>query len=336
MKRFFVFFTMAVMTSVSALSQSALIATLTHEGNISTFYGASALQQAHAAAADGDIITLSSGSFQSVDITKGITIRGAGMQFMDNGAEPTIITGDFNIGSVNAGPVQNLTFEGLYSNSTVRYFSAVINATFLKCRFQTFDRNGANARLQDAQFIHCRVGKELILNGSSSATCIGCVIWKPSTSYEGYNSFQMQNCVLYNGNSWDGFQNSSLRNCILIADKEYAIPSSTNVYNCVDVYENEGTSLFNNVPNSTNKRVQGLSNILKSGTMTYGDSFTYELTDEALATYLGSDGTQVGIYGGNLPFDATPTNPQIKKCNVASRSTADGKLSVEIEVSSAQ
>lgn len=70
--------------------------------------------------------------------------------------------------------------------------------------------------------------------------------------------------------------------------------------------------------------------------MTYGDSFTYELTDEALATYLGSDGTQVGIYGGNLPFDATPTNPQIKKCNVASRSTADGKLSVEIEVSSAQ
>ena len=329
---------MAVMTSVSALSQSALIATLTHEGNISTFYGPSALQQAHAAAADGDIITLSSGSFQSVDITKGVTIRGAGMQFMDNGAEPTIITGDFNIGSFNAGPVQNLTIEGIYSNSTVRYSTAVINATFLKCRFRTFGMHGAgdDARLQDAQFIHCRVGNELQLYGSSSATCIGCIIWNPSTSYDGYNSFQMSNCVLYNGNNWDGFQNSSLRNCILIADREYEIPSSTNVYNCVDVYEEEGTSLFYNVPNSTNKRVQGLSNILKSGTMTYGDSFTYELTDEALTTYLGSDGTQVGIYGGNLPFDATPTNPQIKKCNVASRSTADGKLSVEIEVSSAQ
>lgn len=325
---------MAVMTSVSALSQSALIATLTHEGNISTFYGASALQQAHAAAADGDIITLSSGTFQSVNITKGVTIRGAGMQFLDNGAEPTIITGAFDIGSVNAGPVQNLTFEGIYTNSIVQYRCEVINATFLKCRFNSFGQNFG--RLTNAQFIHCRVGNGLQLNGSSSATCIGCVIWNPSTNSVSYNSFQMQNCVLYNGDSWDGFQNSSLRNCILIANREYAIPSSTNVYNCVDVYEDEGTSLFENVPNSTNKRVQGLSNILKSGTMTYGDSFTYELTDEALATYLGSDGTQVGIYGGNLPFDATPTNPQIKKCNVASRSTADGKLSVEIEVSSAQ
>lgn len=325
---------MAVMTSVSALSQSALIATLTHEGNISTFYGASALQQAHAAAADGDIITLSSGTFQSVNITKGVTIRGAGMQFLDNGAEPTIITGTFSIGNYQGTPVQNLIIEGIYTNSDVQYRGEVINATFLKCRFNKFGRN--SGRLANAQFIHCRVGNLLELAGSSSATCIGCVIWNPSTGSEGYNSFQMSNCVLYSGNSWDGFQNSSLRNCILIADREYAIPSSTNVYNCVDVYENEGTSLFNNVPNSTNKRVQGLSNILKSGTMTYGDSFTYELTDEALATYLGSDGTQVGIYGGNLPFDATPTNPQIKKCNVASRSTADGKLSVEIEVSSAQ
>lgn len=327
---------MAVMTSVSALSQSALIATLTHEGNISTFYGASALQQAHAAAADGDIITLSSGTFQSVNITKGVTIRGAGMQFLDNGAEPTIITGTFGIGNYQGTPVQNLIIESIYTNSDVQYRGEVINATFLKCRFNNFVRNSGS--LTNAQFIHCRVGYGLELAGGSSATCIGCVIWKPSTDYGSsyYNSFQMQNCVLYNGNLWDGFQNSSLRNCILIADREYAIPSSTNVYNCVDVYENEGTSLFNNVPNSTNKRVQGLSNILKSGTTSYGDSFTYELTDEALATYLGSDGTQVGIYGGNLPFDATPTNPQIKKCNVASRTTADGKLSVEIEVSSAQ
>ena len=61
-----------------------------------------------------------------------------------------------------------------------------------------------------------------------------------------------------------------------------------------------------------------------------------DLTDDAKATYLGSDGTPVGMYGGPLPFSLTPTYPQITKMNVASKTTADGKLSVDIEVSAAQ
>ena len=68
-----------------------------------------------------------------------------------------------------------------------------------------------------------------------------------------------------------------------------------------------------------------------SGTFT--DDETFELTDEAKTTLLGLDGTQVGIYGGNMPFSATTTNPQITRCNVAAKSTADGKLSVDITVS---
>ena len=66
------------------------------------------------------------------------------------------------------------------------------------------------------------------------------------------------------------------------------------------------------------------------------DSETFELTDAAKTQYLGMDGTEVGIYGGNLPFDPTPSNPQITKCNVAAKSTADGKLSVDIEVNAAE
>lgn len=61
-----------------------------------------------------------------------------------------------------------------------------------------------------------------------------------------------------------------------------------------------------------------------------------DLTDEAKAQYKGSDGTQVGMYGGTLPFNTTPSYPQITKMNVAKKTTADGKLSVEIEVSAAQ
>lgn len=66
------------------------------------------------------------------------------------------------------------------------------------------------------------------------------------------------------------------------------------------------------------------------------DSENFELTDEAKAKYLGIDGTEVGIHGGILPWDTTPSNPQITKCKVASKSTADGKLSVDIEVKAAE
>ena len=95
--------------------------------------------------------------------------------------------------------------------------------------------------------------------------------------------------------------------------------------------------MFTNIPNTTNMILTGaLSTAFKTYTGTYNDNETFELTDAAKAQYKGSDGTEVGIYGGSLPFDPTPTNPQITKCNVASKSTADGKLSVDIEVSAAE
>ena len=47
--------------------------------------------------------------------------------------------------------------------------------------------------------------------------------------------------------------------------------------------------------------------------------------------YIGSDGTQIGLHGG-IGFDLIPSTLQITKCEVAPRSTKDGKLSVKIEV----
>ena len=63
---------------------------------------------------------------------------------------------------------------------------------------------------------------------------------------------------------------------------------------------------------------------------------TFGKLTTAAKKYLGADGTEVGIYGGSLPYDPTPTNPQISKFNVAAKTTADGKLSVDIEVKSAE
>ena len=62
----------------------------------------------------------------------------------------------------------------------------------------------------------------------------------------------------------------------------------------------------------------------------------YILTEEAKAEFIGQDDTELGIYGGNLPYDNHILSPQITKCNVAAKTTADGKLSVDIEVKAAE
>ena len=86
---------------------------------------------------------------------------------------------------------------------------------------------------------------------------------------------------------------------------------------------------------NTNIRVDENNAAIKN-LLNYSDDNDYKLTEEAKALIKGTDGTEVGIYGGNLPFDPTPTNPQISKFNVAAKTTADGKLSVDIEVKSAE
>lgn len=56
----------------------------------------------------------------------------------------------------------------------------------------------------------------------------------------------------------------------------------------------------------------------------------FTLTDEAAAKYLGTDGKQIGLYGGEVPYSEKPYVPVITKFEVPSTVDADGKLSVTV------
>lgn len=335
------FFSLIALFSCAAVSyaQSSMLATLNHEGTVSTFYGPTALRDAHAAAAHGDAITLSSGSFVSTDITKAITLRGAGMEVDTlSGTEPTVISGDFNIQIADTIP-QRLTIEGIYHNQYIYYKETLTNALFLKSRLN-FVTNSGVAALKNASFIHCRIANHLRLEENSSASCINCAIEDPYSNNTSTSNFELQNCVIkFQDNSTDQVHSSTFKNCLIYANGNYSnkhIQSSCMAYNCVGFNH---TILFENIPNSTNVHVDNITTVFKTYTgqsLQKLDSENFELTDEAKSKYLGTDGTQVGIYGGSLPFTSTPSNPQITKCNVAAKSTADGKLSVDIEVKAAE
>ena len=359
MKKILLSFVAFVFATV-CLAQGSLLATLSHEGEISAYYGASALKAALTAAADGDVITLSSGQFTAVDITKAVTLRGAGMSISKdstNTHESTIIQGNFQINLADSLQGR-IIMEGLYVNGSVTYVGTLKNAQFLKCRF--YGLGYSNGKITNTSFIHCRFAGYCKIAANSDASFINCVV-KRIKQEESSSNIQMENCfVKFVQNSDSDADksrpsscvNSYFKNCILahyIKSSSYSMSDlcklnkSCTAYNCIGLGSSE-TNIFSNIAykNNTNTWVgTDGSSIFKSYTGYKNnddipDSEAFELTDEAKAKYLGVDGTQVGIHGGNLPYNEQPSTPQITKCNVAAKSTADGKLSVEIEVKAAE
>lgn len=350
MKKIFLFL-IAMMIATVSLAQTSLLATLSHDGTISTYYGSTALKEALAKADDGDAITLSAGQFLASNINKAITLRGAGMSINSdsiNSHESTIVQGEFDV-DIADGTSNRLNIEGLYFTSKLTYNGTIRNALFMKCRFDEIRIGNNGGTLVNNSFIHCRISKQFSLNNNSNVCLINSVVWNPFNASYSASNFEFDNCVVsfteYSSN-WgysESVVNSYYKNCIIMqnSSNSYFIPSSNVAYYCVGISNSSGAfDMFKNLAskNTTNKMIynDGFPSIFKThNSYGYNDSELFTLTETAKAKYIGTDSKQVGIYGGNLPYEEDPTTPQITKCNVAAKSTADGKLSVDIEVKAA-
>lgn len=343
---------MLMLTStIGVFAQSTLVATLNHNDTISVYYGIDALKSAYSASKSGDVITLSSGGFNAPStINKRVTIRGAGMERDTvNNVAPTILIGSFNIYS-NEGTSANshLTMEGIWHDGTISYgypsspYNDLEHAQFVKCRFNVFNSNSSSSLdLKNVKFIQCKI-KNIIALGN--ATFVNCYVGAPGKSYTS-DSYKMYyeciNCVVW-GSLVDTHVNySTFVNSVLLGNNP--LDETNMVYNCVGVYTNSSDTindLFTNIPVQLNnvcfrnkKAVFDINTFKSNGASNYSDTDTYQLLDSIRTKYLGNDGKEVGMYGGSLPFNSQTTLPKIKKFTVASKSTADGKLNVEIEVS---
>ena len=337
--------TMLVAAIHSVKAQNSLLATLNHNDTITTYYGTSAYQLALDAAVHGDVITLSAGTFTARDIQKAVTIRGAGMGVTTT-TEPTIISGNFSINSLS-GVSEKLTIEGIYHNGTISLTAGYTlrNATFIKCRFKRFDAGGYwysgynqgyrnRSGLENASFIHCYITERIKLDNDCNANFLNCYVYDPISLDGGSSRYAFQNCVIVDVDETN-VRSSTWNNSILISKRtNTSVYESNNVvHNCVCIHDS--VNVFSNIA-SANTFVTKVSDVFKKYKGDYSDDVSFELTDAAKAKYKGNDGTEVGMYGGSFPFDPETSTPKITKCVVAPRSTADGKLSIDIEVSGAK
>ena len=331
---------LTALTMNAELSQS-VVATLTHGTTVTTYTGGNALKMAHNAAVEGDAIVLSPGTFNAVDITKAITLRGAGATDLSlpdqqiTSAGTTYITGNMNVNITSTTGtliIENCRFSGrvefkkapvtkVYKSyfSTIYVYSDVASADFTHCLLSEWHASGSEQLCKNVNMLNSYAFCEYF-NPYIKAT--NCVLY--ASYYKAWNHNDtyvndatggiLENCILLCYSSVYGFENlspySQARNCV-------AVKMGSAGFGDFFQYSNNGS----------NKVINDAAVLLST------TSWPFTLTESGAATYLGGDGTQVGIHGGALPFDPIPDNLLVTTCNIAPKTTADGKLSVEIKVS---
>lgn len=318
MKRVLLF--MAALCVSSLTFAQVLVATLQHGDSVRVFYYANAFVDAYNAAVPGDVISLSAGAFTTCNIDKdNLTIRGAGM-------DQTFFASSFYLGYSNNSTINSITMEGIHCGSYV-YQHRSLEVHFTNMYFGYYQVNNSGIALT-GQFVNCLFNQYYGYT-SSTPTLINCLVNNPSNSASSYI-----NCVvreIYFSN----LTHSSFINSVLVhsntSSSNGSLTETALAQNCIGVRETATSgNIFSRCINQNSTMVG--TDVFSNFSLDYMNPDRYILTDSAQAAYHGTDGTQVGLFGGFVPYTASLSYPVISHMNVAPRTTADGRLSVDIEV----
>lgn len=359
MKKIFSLIAMCLV-SLSMMAQSQLVATLTHEGTTTEYYGANALQDALVGAQDGDLITLSAGTFVmrsgSFVFNKELIIRGNGME----GSEATIIDSPVQV-EANENETLGLKIEGVSFNQAFNIKGQpdtstpyiVEDVTLLKCKMQSIDSNPNlggrwgeykyHGTFKNLSIINCKCVGSLTVYNESVVSIINSIVRNIATGKsEGFNNnvnLTLDHSINIAKCSPDAMPKGIFRNSIINVtngiygpyEQYFKFNSASQFVNCIisgaDLSFKD--KLFSFCQNE-NSEYRAMDQVFKTCT-NYEELVddTYELTDEAKAL-LSTDGTtERGIYGGVAPYSSVVTYPHFTTFNVAEKAE-NGTLSVTI------
>lgn len=319
-----------------AAANAEQTATLVHNGVSKVFYGERAFQTACDSAVSGDVINLSSGTFKTgcyYNLRKAITVRGCGWK----GNQKTIIQDNCSNIVVNiesSDSVNRLCFEGIKFNVCIEISSVLHNPLFTKCWFSEIKlKNIFNGVISNC-FVN-RVFKENE-DKRYQMTFVNSIV-----NTDVVMNLSFVNCIV--GESFNNYGNVYI-NCIMTCQStDRNLNNQSTAINCV--YCGTNNNFFSECFGSNNSIVTSVDILFQNTFPMDGSWFrlyddtpdnAHELRPEIQTQYLGNDSTQVGIYGGFRPFTRELSYPIINNLQVAPASSADGKLDVEIEVTSAE
>jgi hypothetical protein len=318
----------AIATSVTVHAQTIALHSAT---GVQIIKGTTALATAYTAAQSGDTLYLSGGTFTPPSVfDKKLMIFGAG-HYVDS----TLATGKTFINGILAlqDNADMFYIEGveITSHLTFPTNTSINNVTIKRCKI-----NGTTSIVGD------------LSKPSNNLALIGNVFIGPISLSNATNVLIANNIIQGGFNPTNG--NDLNNNIFLNTNTSYFLYGdnnrlNNNIFLNLWITAGVGNVFNNNLFVSTTPTYGSSPTILNSYTgiaqtaifvNQTGNAFNYEHNYHLQnpTTYLGTDGTQVGIYGGTFPYKegAVPTNPHIQVKNIAPKTDANGNLQIQIQV----
>lgn len=308
-----------------------LTATLQHGETMTAFDGATGLQSAYNAAADGDVITLSPGQFTSVTtIAKSVRIVGA-YGNSNTAANATYLSSAF---TVNA---DNVTLEGLSFKGAVT-LAEINNCTIKRCWITSLKQSGNHTNTLVSQ----------------------CVLQVDEAIASGVNYGIRNSTIGYFAASNNATKVANITNCYIVHFYELNTTVNTSYKQPYAVYKNNvirvhrttsGTSSFTlNSPSEfyynyflqTQSYSSNLTSVanpsfaagcVNKGNTNSGQSYLTTFPDKNTESFSkkGEDGTSVGVTGGE-GWQEYPGIPRITYMKIDAQTDDKGKLNATINV----
>ena len=302
-----------LMTGISAFSQTEDTKVILQSGAATTIYDGTNISTAISAAKKGDILYLSEGTYDSFTIDKEILVRGVG--------ENTWIDGDVTISIPNNATLTQAVLEGVNVSGTINITQPATNLIIRNTKVKDVKVNGA---LSNGLIDRCWITGTFNMNNNTDDTTVkNSKVYMISAGSLTYNKCTFLNCniaVRMNVNTAAIFTN-----CIIGTD------SNNSPYGLGTME----SSVFTNTLFNTDHGSIGSSS---SQTNCYFISDYWGVCDRNtlesrydLSEYRGTDGTEVGVYGGSTPFTL---DPQVAKVTESTFTvdTTNKKLSVKLKV----
>ena len=349
MKRYYLLIVMSF-AALGVMAQTTLVATLTHAGVTTEYYGEKAFVTAVEASVDGDLITLSEGLFTGPTINKSLNIRG-------NGVGSTVITSNVTLDKSADEDEANhwLNIEGITFNADIRIKGpgstkpyVVKDLCMKKCDiknfvFEDYYSNGYHySTLKNCSFINCRITDGIGLHNVEEVSFINSIVkgyYFKNSSYGGQETnpkVNMLNCVIITNTAPDRVTYLNAKNSVLLINvnnyRAYSFSPTVSFQNCVISGYIDSPSAVNSFFNNGIEHDKTIWMPMADVFATLTDYSNYDATNDYQLNEITSedvDGTLLGIYNGEVPYTSTVTYPHFTTFNVAEKAV-DGKLSVEV------
>ena len=328
MKKQLIMLACMLMASIAAFAGTKAKILLQHEGGVKV-YDSNQMTQALTDAVKGDTLFLSEGTFAGFDLTKEVMIRGCGTTTIITGAVKIAVAGNptFSAPLLDALKIDNsftvsqpcnkLHIRKCWITGNISFTAKSEDVLIDRCSNSNSNRNIFS---MSSNIVSMTVMNSVIVYLYSNGVTGNVVTFINCNILSRYSDIAEQtfiNCIFGYGGYYDtSYSSYKLTNCTLL--------------NCLyNTYSSSYYPYNGNVGNSILQSCYGVD---------YGaKTLTGMSKDDLLANgYLGNDGTIVGYYGGNTPYDIgmLPAAPKVtdssvkldlenKKLNVSLKVTAE-------------